>query len=310
MKIEEHIYDVNNLISNIEFPFISQENKKIIQELVEITHDFQEINQLYELFKINFEQMLFMYTLKPNDEIINNFNKPNNKKDLLTINALLINYISSAKTFIESIEKNLKCKSNEEKNEFKTKVISKIYDQNFSYRLLLRLRDYSQHGYLPVYMSEDNRCSFDIDQIINVQHFNFNKKILEELNNIRNEIIKKYKNNPRILFTRTIAEFHICIIIIYKKYIEEIKEKYKKTIVEFNKMIDKNPHIIYKSNNALNGYIFYNTNNGRFDCINSNDKSMEMFKTIEREINIEFKNEIKEFERCFNDIKNILDLSN
>ena len=70
-------------------------------------------------------------------------------------------------------------------NKVKNECLSKIYDKKFSYRLLIRLRDFSRHGHLPVYISEDNKCSFDLDQILYTPHFNLNKKIKEEMQRIR-----------------------------------------------------------------------------------------------------------------------------
>ena len=59
---------------------------------------------------------------------------------------------------------NLDYLSSENKHRYLA-MVSKIYDTVFSYKLLTRLRDYSQHGHLPV-SSEGNSYYFDFVDIL------------------------------------------------------------------------------------------------------------------------------------------------
>lgn len=72
------------------------------------------------------------------------------------LNRCLINFISSFKSFVEHCESKIKKifgDSSEQSKEFKT-LLSELFDNNFSYRFLIKLRDYAVHiGYPIEYVS-------------------------------------------------------------------------------------------------------------------------------------------------------------
>lgn len=69
------------------------------------------------------------------------------------INRLLLNYLSSIKTFIDHLETFIKRKFGNESYEFSElkKLLSSIYDNSFSYRFFIKLRNYTQHVGLPIH---------------------------------------------------------------------------------------------------------------------------------------------------------------
>ena len=160
MSTEEYflIKNINVNMEKIKIPKYSKDEIDIIEKFIEFTRHLQEIDKLFYVFQMNLQDILLHYELYYDDRIIRKIDIENEEKDIIIINALVINYISSAKTFTESIEifltQNL---GKEELNKFKNNCLSKIYDKKFSYRLLIRLRDYAQHGHLPVHMSADKR---------------------------------------------------------------------------------------------------------------------------------------------------------
>lgn len=69
------------------------------------------------------------------------------------INRLLLNYLSSIKIFVDHLETFINRKFGDksyELTEFK-KLLSSIYDNNFSYRFFIKLRNYTQHVGLPIH---------------------------------------------------------------------------------------------------------------------------------------------------------------
>ncbi len=298
MNTEEYILIKNTDIDveKIELPDFSKEEINIIEGYIEFTRHIQEIDQLFHIFKVNLNEILIHYELINDDTIYRKIELDNEESDSIIINALVINYISSAKTFTESIENFIENKLGEnELNEFKSKCLSKIYDEKFSYRLLIRLRDFSQHGHLPVFISADNKCSFDLEQILYTPHFNHNKKLENEMKKIAKKISKEFETNPRIMFTRSIAEFEISILEIYKYFINIITEKLNQLTTEFNNIIDVRPEIIHTSKDSLNGFILYSIKDENINCVNPKQKPQKMVEMIGYEIDKLLKNVKKEF---------------
>lgn len=71
---------------------------------------------------------------------------------VLNINTCIMNFLSSFRTFLDHTETKFKRKYGEESIEtvrFK-KFISNIYDSDFSYRFIYKLRNYTQHCGMPI----------------------------------------------------------------------------------------------------------------------------------------------------------------
>ena len=287
MHAEEYILakDTEFNINKIEIPVFKKEELELIEGYVEFTRHFQEINQLFHIFKVNLEIMLANYSLKVNDVITRKKDFLFEENDGIVINALVINYISSAITFVESIETFIKYLLGEDNlEEFKEKTLSKIYDEKFSYRLLKHLRNYSQHGHLPVSIDINNRCYFELEHILNTPHFTHNKKLKDEMESIKKAVLEEFDDNARIMFTRTLAEYEILILEVYKDFIEFIFDKlsfYKK---EIDLLIIENPKIIYNSKDELNGFVIYKIEDNNVHCFDPKDNPQEMIKQIKQEV--------------------------
>lgn len=252
-----------------------------------MTKHIQEIEQLFSVFRFNLNNMQNYYIMNNDDTINRRIVFEFEVDDDIGINALVINYLSSAKTLIESIETFMKENIGENSNkyqDFKNNCLSNIYDENFSYRLLIHLRDFAQHGHLPVNrdFNSDKYC-FDLDTIILTPHFNHNKKLRDEMEKYRIEKYNKYTDNPRIMFTKSIAEFNICILKIYVKVLNEIENILLNSIKELEIILDTRPDIVYNSNDCFNGWAFYNIFEvSNYDCFNPKDDPMKMFMNFKK----------------------------
>lgn len=303
MNTEEYFWieDTNVNSEDIRIPELNKKELDTIQEYIEFARHIQEIDQLFHIYKVNLDNLLINYELMNNDNYYRKSNNLKEKDDGIVINALVINYISSAKTLIESIDSFIKEKMGDEKyNKYKIDCLSRIYDERFSYRLLIHLRDFAQHGHLPVYISLDNKCSFDLDQILNTPHFKHNKKLEEEMKSIAFIIQKDFGDNPRIMFVRSIAEFEVAVLEIYDYFITDVILELKKLRKELDDLIDRRPDIIYKSKDSLDGFILYTMVDNNVHCMDPRQKTIEMVNNIKKDIKIELvsaKNEFKEIFR-------------
>lgn len=289
MNTETYILkeNLNADITNIQLPELTGEEKSCIEYFIELTRHIQEIEQLFCIFRFNLNSMQNYYIMNNDDTINRRFTFEFEVDDDIGINALVINYLSSAKTLTESIEMFIKeniGEISEKYQNFKTNCLSKIYDENFYYRFLIHLRDFSQHGHLPVSRDfNSNKYCFDLDTILQTPHFTHNKKLRNEMEKYRIEINAKYIDNPRIMFTKSIAEFNVCIIKIYVEFLNEIESILSNSINEIKVLLATRPDIIYKSKDCLNGWVFYNVSeDGNCDCFNPKDDSMKMFMNFKK----------------------------
>ena len=257
MILMEHINtDADKLI----LPDLNDEEKSCIHYFIEINRHIQEVDKLFHVFRFNLNSMLHYYTIMNTDRIKRKSIFDIETSDYIAINALTINILSSGKTLIEAIENFLKDKTGDDSElyqTFKTQCLSKKYDQYFSYRFLLRLRDFSQHGHLPITVDINNICCIDIDQILLTPHFSHNKTILQQIENIRNELHDKHTSYPKIAFTLSIAEFNICITEIYVEFLDFIEKILYDSINKMKTLLINRPELIHKSSDTLNGFVLY-----------------------------------------------------
>lgn len=284
MITEEFQYLNQTFINNdiIKLPELNSEEILCFHHLVEIFRHFIEIDNLFNIVNFNLMNMLHFFTIHNTDRIKRNFIFEFETTDHIAINALTNNLLSSGKTLIEAIEifLNENYKENPEViKSFKAQCLSKKYDSNFQYRLLLRMRDFSQHGHLPIDIDENNRCSFDLDKINTTPHFRHNAKLYEQMQNIINEIKSKMANNPRIAFSLSIAEYKINITEIYSDFLNTIENTIQNAYNNMKELTINKPELIYKSNDSLNGHVIYkiDDNNG-LHMFNPKGETMKIFQ--------------------------------
>ena len=255
MDIDRYIIydDLNDTIKNILLEsqpsdLKSSEKAQLVFHM-EIHRHILEIVQLYKIFRFNMLNLRDSFHLTTSDDLVRNkridytitqsgaiINEnlfDYEIDDLIRINALTINFISSGKTLAESIEVFVR-----DDLSALTKVpeglskewISKIYDENFHYRFITHLRDYSQHGHLPVSVNL-GKYGFDFYQILNTPHFKHNSTRKKQFENIIDEILE-LSGYPRFTFTPIIAEYNLCVTKMYVDFLCKVKsiwrDSYKK----------------------------------------------------------------------------------
>ena len=97
----------------------------------------------------------------------------------------------------------------------------------------------------------------------------------------------------------SIAEFQLCILKIYIYFIDLIKEKLVDLVNKMNTLIKERPDVIYKSEDSLNGFIVYSIENKFVQCLNPKEKPLKMIDKIKSDVENEFQNAKKEFEKLF-----------
>lgn len=193
---------------------LSKENEKLIVNFLSALDELHTINQFYHIYIFNFYQILYHFELDTND----NIRKQNglNGDEFIIINSLLINLMSSSKTLVD-----LLIQFDKKYSQKLEKKINKIYDSEFSYILIMTLRNFALHGHIPLSFSQ-NKYSFNLDYILKEgEKFNFSKSSKEAFIRIRDEIRHLYGDIANIVFTKILMDFHLNLLKIhYHFYLE------------------------------------------------------------------------------------------
>lgn len=134
---------------NLVYEELAEEDLKTARHFIETTRHMQEIHQLFQILKKDIDNLQNEYVLKNNGNVFREQNPANSEADYISVNSHIINIISAGRTLVESMECYIE--NNSDVGDVKQKYLDfyhNTYDSSFAYRLLIRLRDYSQHGHL------------------------------------------------------------------------------------------------------------------------------------------------------------------
>ncbi|HBA0856837.1 TPA: hypothetical protein J8Y08_001407, partial [Enterococcus faecium] len=268
LQDDELIRQIDSLLETI-----TESDKRIFLNYVELTRHIIELDKLFNVFRYNLTNLLKHFTIFTNDLIESTGEKLTEDQYYYQINALTINLISSAKTLTESIEVCMKnFLAEKDFKSFKNKILSKPYDEHFSYRFLLHMRNYSQHGHLPVNIHQQ-RVYFDLDEILAMPHFDFNGQLKKELDVLRKDIYNQFRDSPRISYVYTVAKFNLVITEIYFNYLKEIKPILIKLNDEKNELLLNTKFQLINSDGSSSDMLFYEFDGENYHCFNRKDNS-------------------------------------
>lgn len=220
---------------------LSQSELNALERFVEISRHVEEIHGLFSVFLKNIEAFRSEYTLKNGGRIFRGSALADAQDDYIAINAHTINVISSGKTLVESMDCYIKTGGIEDsKKSAYAAFCSKIYDASFSYRLLFQLRNYAQHGHLPV-STDGKTYFFDLPQIIDKPHYAHNKTLKKQLCQINRDCIATYGQIPKIPLTESIAEFSAELLYIYENFWNFAECEFKIAAASFFETVEKYP---------------------------------------------------------------------
>ncbi|HBA0077041.1 TPA: hypothetical protein J8W49_001912, partial [Enterococcus faecium] len=266
LQDDELIRQIDSLLETI-----TESDKRIFLNYVELTRHIIELDKLFNVFRYNLTNLLKHFTIFTNDLIESTGEKLTEDQYYYQINALTINLISSAKTLTESIEVCMKnFLAEKDFKSFKNKILSKPYDEHFSYRFLLHMRNYSQHGHLPVNIHQQ-RVYFDLDEILAMPHFDFNGQLKKELDVLRKDIYNQFRDSPRISYVYTVAKFNLVITEIYFNYLKEIKPILIKLNDEKNELLLNTKFQLINSDGSSSDMLFYEFDGENYHCFNRKD---------------------------------------
>ena len=296
---------------NIQLADLTDDEHLFIGKFIDLTRDVTEANQLFEAFYCNLLCMRHMFDFRTNDTAPRTKYCPEFDSDWIAINSQVVNFISSAKTLTEFLReaaeiwlKKPNSKQDKYTDDFNA-FVSKIYDGSFNYRLLINLRNFMQHGYLPVSF-QDGRYSFDAIQILTSPHFDVKGQLKKDLENFLSKCEIQGKNIACLSLTNTLANFTVSVIDIYRKFLFYISDNVSSFYKNLQKLIQEKPSIVCDYHEAFEGYIFYEWDEYTYTyhTFNSNDNPNKMIAQYQKRVADIYKDEKKAWDAMFESLKN------
>lgn len=254
----EKFYPIREFdFNNIAVADFSEKDIILVKEFIEITRWVQEIGQLFQVFSYHRENLQTTYDLNNLDTIIRRRTYLSEYGDLIEINALIGSLLSAGNTLVGSL---IACDNAVLGKQDTRKTLedynSEVYDRSFAYKLLTRLRDFSQHGHLPVSINEDRFC-FDISQIAKTPHYSHNKALRNEIDQIEGAFVKSIETQALLTFTLNVAEYALSVIDIYHSFWENLRSTYYAICNSIQELFDAHPEYVTHDNSDYEGFCFF-----------------------------------------------------
>lgn len=264
---------------------LSPDEVELAKQHVEITRHLQEIQQLYLMFQYALDCIDSKYTLMSNGKVLKNNDPANTEADFIAINAMVNNLISAGRTLVESME--CYVSENYPKDDSNRKeymdFYHKTYDISFPYRFLIRMRDYSQHGHLPV--NQDGEWyGFDLYQVLNKPHFKHNGLIKQQLDNAVKEVMDVYGDIPRLSLAMTLAEFTANLLGMYYQFWVSVEPAMIISAIKFKELIVNHPenvNVVGDENVSL--FIYDVDDDGVAHMVFTDDDTSQMMSMFKSE---------------------------
>lgn len=281
----EKTFMLHNRGPDLLFSELSKDELAVAKEHVEITRHLQEIHQLYLMFQYALDSFDAKYLLMSDGKVLKNGEPAISGDDFIAINAMVNNLISAGRTLVESMECYISERHSEDDSDRKAYMdfYHITYDSSFPYRFLMRMRDYSQHGHLPVNRDEA-WYGFDLYQILNKPHFKHNGLIKQQLENAVKEVLEVYGDIPRLSLAMTLAEFTANLLAIYHQFWVSVEPKLLDSEKKFKKLIANHPeNVNVVGEEKVSLFIYDVEKDGMAHMVFTDDDSSQMlsnFKTV------------------------------
>lgn len=252
---------------------------------VEITRHLQEIRNLYLMFQYCLDCIDSKYVLMSDGKVLINSKPATSEEDYIAINAMVNNLISAGRTLVESMECYITENYQKDDSDSQSYMdfYHKTYDTSFAYRFLIRMRDYSQHGHLPVNQNGE-WYGFDLYQVLNKPHFKHNGMIKQQLENVVKEVMDIYGDIPRLSLAMTLAEFTAYLLAIYHRFWVAVEPAIVASEMKFKKLIAKHPenvNVVGDENVSL--FIYDVDSDGLAHMVFTDDDTYQMISIFKTE---------------------------
>lgn len=257
----------------------------IAQRYVEMARHLQEIHSLFLIFQFNLHQLQKEYTLMSDGAVFCGTRPADLEEDYIAINAHIRNIISAGKTLTESMECFIKTGYPPTADGYQETYLQhshEIYDNSFAYRFLIRMRDYAQHGHVPV-DCENHHYHFNLLHILNKPHHNHNRTLAHQMQQATDEILEFYRDIPTLGLTNTLAEFTASLLSIYQIFWQLVDRPFQTVISDFQAISAQYPENIITPPDSSARLFLYEITDGWVQTCDLTDDSLTMLQNFQRE---------------------------
>lgn len=224
------------------FNELPEEHMVLFCKYMDEAAHLRELDQLFKMMLFNLGNIFEYYDLRFNDCV---YGKNNRGVDPIELNALVCNAVSSARTLIDSMEVFDKIFL-PELNQFKSNYISKVYDDSFSYRIIDTLRNYMQHGHVPISFDiEHGQIYFDLSEILDIKHMKMNANLKGFLKEIEKQLLEYDEvTDTRINCVLTLYEYFLQVYNLYFEFYNYAEGSVMEFIDEIKSIVAAHPEYI------------------------------------------------------------------
>ena len=202
---------IDKSLSDKKMMKLSDDDTETISAYINIIDQIHTIENIIHIHSLNFHQIFYHFNIdrsgiveKRNGLDCDNFS---------LLNSLTISFMATGKTLVEKLEQ-----FDKKSSKSLTPFINNIYDTNFSYKLIITLRNFALHGHIPVYDNE-GKFSFNLQYILDEgKNFHFSSSSEKALKEIIQKIEDQYEDIANIAYTSTIVKFQHEILNILIKF--------------------------------------------------------------------------------------------
>lgn len=283
MKTEQTFFLDGN-VPEPPFSELAAEELETVKRYVELVRHLDELHQLFLIFKFNLDSLLSRYRVTSSGEVFRNDVLADTGDDYIAINALVISIISAGKTMVESMRAYVKDNYGEESEIYQKYegFCSNVYDHVFAYRFLMRLRDYAQHGHLPV-NKNGSWYGFDARAFVEKPHFKHNEKFRKELEAAIKEVAEKYGDSFKMSLADMLAQYTPKLLSICRMFWNEIEEDLLKTEENFRNVVAARPENVFAQKECPPGFFSYDLVDGNLDIAFLGDAPKFLIQTYKKE---------------------------
>lgn len=225
------------------FEKLPPEHETVFRTFIEEERHFQEITQLYQMMLFDLEQIFLNFKLSFNDVVTL---VQGEEMSIVNLNALFRNSISAARSLIDSLDVYDRVYVSEE-GYFKSNYISRAYDEHFEYRLVDYLRNYYQHGHVPVSF-DGLRIYFQMSEILDVSHMKINEKLKQQLNAIQDELMGYGAMDTRVAVVPTLYKYFLLIHTLVYEFFNYLYHHRQERFEQVKNILSFHPEYITDMN--------------------------------------------------------------
>ena len=221
------------------FGELPTEDEQLFRNCIEISRHFQEITQLYEMMVFDLDLIFQHYDLQFDDRV---FPLCGRENKILHINALIGNAVSAARSLVESMDV-FDREYIDSAGRFKTNYISRMYDECFSYRFVDFMRNYLQHGHVPISF-DGEKIFFQLSEILDVSHMKINANLKGLMKNIEQELFEHGDMNARLTVVPILYEYFLLIYTLVHEFFKYAKWTFIDQFHKVQEVLVKHPEYI------------------------------------------------------------------